>query len=144
MEDKEKIEFLIKKVTKYQLIGIVGIAILFLVVMMFSVLMTVSNNSVNNKGVLYCELANKNADVANQMIPYFEMYMDDSIETVGKVNQTLAHLLELRLIGSRGLELPTLDCPIEKCDRPFAGPVDKAMCDLILELKYDTFRDLPE
>ncbi len=132
MKDKQKIELLKKRVNKHNIL-----IVLIFVALMFSVLMTVSNNRVNNEKVMYCELANMNARVANGLIPYLEMYMDDSIETIEEINKTLAHILELQLVKSRGLELPMQDCPVEKCGGPFLGPVDKGICDLILEIKYE-------
>ena len=97
MKDKEKIVILINRVKKYKLSTYGCFAALVFCAIVFSLLMTVSNNAVNNEKVLYCELANKNAEVANEMIPYFGMYMDDSIETIGNINKTAAKLLELRL-----------------------------------------------
>lgn len=141
MENKKEIKLLKKEINKYKILGVSILIVLLFAAVLFYVLTAISNNMINNEKVMYCELANMNAKVANGLIPYLEMYMDDSIETISGINKTLAHILTLQLIKSRGLELPMQDCPIEKCNGPFLGPVDREICDLILEIKYEV-RDL--
>lgn len=112
--------------------------LLIIVLFTLGFIMTIvaSFNLVHNEKVMFCEVANSNADVVNELIPYFERYMDDSIESVKNINSSLANLLELQLVGARDLEMPKYDCPKERCGILTSNLESRMVCDFIEELKY--------
>ena len=138
--EQEIIDSGIKIMKKKNLLIAILFGVLVFAIVMIALASNLSNNRDVNEQVMYCEMANLYADAANEMMPYFEMYLDDSIETIRKVNETTADLLELSTIKARDLEYPHFDCPIEKCNGPFAGPVDEAICDMVKEIKYEVKR----
>jgi len=108
--------------------------ILFIMIISISIVNSQKIIEINKK-VLYCEMSNLNARMANELMPYFDMYLDESIETIGEVNKTLSHLLKLRFVGKREMELPQLDCPKSKCNYYSASPLNGAVCDMIEEIR---------
>ncbi len=135
-KEQEIIDEGTKIIKKKNLIIFILFAVLIFTATMFLLVINMDNNREHNEKVMYCEMSNLNAGAANKMMPYFERYMDESIDTIRKVNGTAADLLDLSTIKVRGLELPKLDCPKEKCNGPFAGPVDEGICYMIQEIKY--------
>lgn len=132
MKNKSDNEKLVGQVEFYRFYLIL---VLVFIVIFFSVEAYLPDNVTHNQKVLYCQISNNNAVIANEMIPYFEWYMDTSIAAVNEVNQTLGRLLELQLASSRGITLPTLDCPVEECDGPFSEVEDEEVCNLIIQIK---------
>jgi len=105
---------------------------------MLSLLIIATNKqgtTLHNEATMYCEMANINAEMANMMVPYFEMYMDENIDTISEINDSLGRVFELSMVG-RNIEVSIIDCPQPKCDALFGlDYYNEIICDFIKELK---------
>lgn len=122
-----------KEERDYKWVYIVTLLCTFFLLLLSTVINNFDRNNKHNEAVMYCELANINVEISNEMMPYFERYLDESIETISEVNSTAGKLLELSMIKARGLEIPELDCPKPKCKGLFVSSLGRGYCELIKE-----------
>ena len=139
MKDKEKIKNLEKRIRNRNtfLLILLGVTIFAIIVAILSTNMEYKRDL--NEKVLYCEIANLNGQMIDELYPYLLRFLDESIETVSEINSTLGNLLDMRTVGTRDFDYPELDCPIEKCNYPIIrdGTVEEEICNMIREIKYE-------
>lgn len=117
--------------------------LLFIIIFLFIIFLSIVNLSLiinkanlQNEAVLYCEIANLNSEMFNEIEPYFQKYLDESIDAVSEINGSLGDLLSLQLVGGRDLRMEALDCPDPNCRLSFISPLNKLTCEYIFELRY--------
>lgn len=121
-----------KKISPY--LWVILFSTLFLFA--FNISLVINNVNLQNEAALYCELANVNGGMFNNVVPYFQDYLEESIETVSNINKTLGDMLDLSLIGKRDLEYSPIECPDPNCKLSFINKRDELLCDTIYELRY--------